>query len=200
MNDRPVSTDRDKPESLPDWTDRLSQSRIGLYFLSFAESTVMPIPLETLVAPLMIGHPRRSVVIAIVIWLGSLTGAALFYGIGYWLADPVVYPVLEWLNLAEGLKDMTARLDKDGLFWAVFLVSFLLAPLQLATLGAGVAQGNFLLFMLAVASSRGLRYGGLAVLALLLGRKIAALNIPTGRLVLVFGGVLFAGWAVLQLL
>ncbi|MEQ9490627.1 MAG: hypothetical protein RIM72_16720 [Alphaproteobacteria bacterium] len=184
----------------PDWTDRLSQSRIGLCFLSFAESTVVPVPLETIVAPLMIGHPRRSVVIAIVIWLGSLAGAALFYGLGFWLADPVVHPVLEWLDLGDGLKDMTARLDKDGLFWVVFLVSFLPAPLQLATLGAGVAQANFLVFLLAIAASRGLRYGGLAVLALLLGRKIAALNIPTGRLVLMLSGVLFAGWAALQLL
>lgn len=200
MTDRSDSTGRLEDKSVPGWTDRLSRSRIGLCLLSFAESTVVPVPLETLVVPLMIGHPKRSIVIAIVIWIGSLVGASLFYGLGYWLADPVVHPVLEWLNLAEGLNDMTARLDSEGLFWAVFLVSFLPAPMQLATLGAGIAQGNFFVFLLAIAVSRGLRYGGLALLALLLGRKIAALNIPTGRLVLVLAGVLFAGWAVMQML
>ena len=116
------------------------------------------------------------------------------------MADPVVFPVLEWLNLADGLENMTARLDSEGLFLAVFLVSFLPAPMQLATLGAGIAEGNFLVFMLAIAASRGLRYGGLAVLALFLGRKLARLKIRPGRLVLVLSGVLFAGWAVLQLL
>ena len=200
MKNRSDSDKSAEDTDLPDWTEPLAQSRFGLCFLSAAESTLVPVPLETIVIPLMVGHPRRALAIALVIWLGSLAGAALFYGLGFWLADPVVFPVLEWLNLADGLENMTARLDSEGLFLAVFLVSFLPAPMQLATLGAGIAEGNFLVFMLAIAASRGLRYGGLAVLALFLGRKLARLKIRPGRLVLVLSGVLFAGWAVLQLL
>lgn len=181
------------------WTDRLARHRTGLAAMSFAESTVVPIPLETVVAPLMVGQHRHATTIAASIWIGCLMGAALFYGVGLWLADPVVRPVLDWLGLLDGFNDMSENLDSDSLFWTVFLVSFSPAPMQFATLGAGTVQGNFLVFLGAIAASRGLRYFGLAVLAKLFGPRIAELNIPTGRLVLGFAAVALAIWGGMQL-
>lgn len=61
------------------WIDRLSRHRTGLAAISAAESTVVPIPLETVIAPLMVGHPRRALGIALWVWLGCLAGASLFY-------------------------------------------------------------------------------------------------------------------------
>lgn len=168
-----------------DWTERLARHRSGLAALSFAESTVVPIPLETIVAPLMVGHHRHSTTIALSIWLGCLVGAALFYLVGLWLFDPVVRPVLDWLGLLEDFEVMTRDLEGSGFFWTVFLVSFSPAPMQLATLGAGSIQGSLPLFLAAIAASRGIRYFGLAVLAHLFGPRIAALDIPTGRIVLI---------------
>jgi membrane protein YqaA with SNARE-associated domain len=167
------------------WTRRLARHRRGLAALSFAESTVVPIPLETLVAPLMVGHHRHAMTIALSIWLGCLPGAALFYGLGLWLLDPVVRPGLEWLGLAEDFAAMAADLEGRGFFWTVFLVSFSPAPMQLATLGAGAAQGDFALFLAAIAASRGLRYFGLAILAQIFGARIARLGLPTGRIMLI---------------
>lgn len=54
----------------------------------------MPIPLKTIVAPLMVGHHRRAVTITAAIWLPP---AALPPGL--WLAEPVVIRALEWLGL-----------------------------------------------------------------------------------------------------
>ena len=82
----------------PDLLHRLARHRAGLAAASFAESTVVPLPLETVVLPLMVGHPRRALTIALAIWLGCLAGAALFYGLGFWLADPVVRPALAMLR------------------------------------------------------------------------------------------------------
>ncbi|OAN79419.1 hypothetical protein A8B78_11840 [Jannaschia sp. EhC01] len=138
----------------------------------------------------MVGHHRRSVIIALAVWVGCLVGASLFYVIGLWLADPVVRPVLEWLGLLESFNEMANDLEGSGLFWTVFLVSFSPAPMQLATLGAGTVQGNFFVFLAAIAASRGIRYLGLALLARLFGPKIAELNIPAGRLIL---GVVVVG-------
>jgi membrane protein YqaA with SNARE-associated domain len=181
-----------------DWTDRLARHRTGLAALSFAESTVVPIPLETVVAPLMVCQHRHSVTIATAIWLGCLAGATLFYFVGLWLADPVVIPALEALGLKDDFDDMTSDLSGGGLFLTVFLVSFSPAPMQLATLGTGVVGGNFLTFIGAIALSRGLRYFGLALLARLFGPKVAELNLPTGKLVFGIAAVLLAGWAILQ--
>lgn len=189
----------DKPDN-GNWTYRLARHRTGLGALSFAESTVVPIPLEAVVVPLMIGHPKRSLSIAVTIWLGCLVGASLFYFVGLWLRDPVVLPVIEWLGLSRSFADMTGNLDGSGLFWTVFLVSFSPAPMQLATLGTGAVGGNFVVFLAAIAASRGLRYFGMAILTQLLGERIARLNIPKRKLVPIMVVVLLGGWAILQFL
>ncbi|MFX0546030.1 YqaA family protein [Roseovarius sp. S1116L3] len=183
----------------PSWTNRLSNSKVGLALLSFAESTVLPIPLEAIVVPLMVGHPRRALRIALIIWLGCLAGASLFYFVGYLLADPVVIPVLQMLGLDESFDEMAQRLSGDGLFWSVFLVSLLPAPLQLATLGAGTIGGNFLVFFGAILLSRGLRYFGMAILAQFVGERIAQWNIPKRYLVPGLGAVLLVIWGIAQL-
>jgi membrane protein YqaA with SNARE-associated domain len=180
------------------WTTRLARHRSGLAAISFAESTVVPIPLETVVAPLMVGHHRHATTIATAIWLGCIAGAALFYWFGFWLAEPVVQPVLDWLGLREDFETMTRDLDEEGLFWTVFLVSFSPAPMQLATLGAGTVQGSFPVFLAAIAASRGLRYYGLAVLALIFGPRIAELDIPKGRVIAALFAVLAGAWALIQ--
>jgi len=182
------------------WTARLARHRTGLALLSFAESTLVPIPLETVVAPLMVGHPRRAITIALAIWVGCLIGAAMSYGVAYWLADPVVMPILQAIGLEQGFQQTITRMQGGNLFWTVFLVSFLPVPMQLATLGAGVAQSNFLVFMLAIAASRALRYFGLAILAQFLGERIAQFDLPTGKLVLIVFGILILSWGAWQLL
>ncbi|MDG4650511.1 hypothetical protein P6F26_18865 [Roseibacterium sp. SDUM158017] len=182
------------------WTSRLARHRSGLAALSFAESTVVPIPLETVVAPLMVGHHRQATAIAVSIWVGCLIGASLFYAVGLWLADPVVLPILRWLGLLEDFRRMSRDLDADGLFWTVFLVSFSPAPMQLATLGAGTVGGNFAVFLAAIAASRGARYFGLAVLANVFGPRIAAFDLPKGGVVLATFGVLVAIWLGMRLL
>lgn len=182
-----------------DWMTRLSRHRTGLAALSFGESTVVPVPLEALVVPLMVGHPKRALTIATAIWIGCLVGASLFFFLALWLADPVVMPALDSLGLNDEFDRMRERLDAEGLFWTVFLVSLLPAPMQFATLGAGAAGGNFLVFFAAIALSRGLRYFGLAILAQLIGERISDWDIPKRYLVPGMMLVLVAIWGVMQL-
>lgn len=178
------------------WSRRLARHRTGLAALSFAESTVVPIPLETLVVPLMIGHPTRSITIATAIWIGCLVGALTLYAVGYWLSEPVVMPLIEALGLSEEFDSMAQRLQGDSLFWTVFIVSFSPVPMQIATLGAGTIGGNIVVTFAAIALSRALRYYGLAIISQFVGARIAQFNIPTGKLVLAIAAVMVAGWAI----
>ncbi len=195
----PDSADRSVPTG-EEWTSRLSRNKRGLAALSFAESTVVPIPLETIVVPLMVGHPRRALRIALAIWLGCIVGATLFYGVSFLLADPVVHPVLNAIGLEDDFRKISQDLSGEGFFWTIFLVSFSPVPMQLATLGAGTVGGNPVVFIAAIALSRGLRYFGLAILAQLVGERIAHLDIPKRWLVLGLGVLLVVGWGVMQLL
>ncbi|MFO7806343.1 MAG: hypothetical protein R6V30_11825 [Paracoccaceae bacterium] len=197
----PDTTDpaTDADDGFEGWTARLARHRTGLAAISFAESTVVPVPLEMLVAPLMIGHPKRSLTIALAILIGCLMGASLFYFVGLWLRDPVVLPAIEWLGLTQDFRGMTEDLEGRGLFWTVFLVSFSPAPMQLATLSAGAIGGNFLVFFSAIAASRGIRYFGLAILSQLIGDRITKLDIPKRKLLPAVAAVLLLGWGAYRL-
>ncbi|RED12983.1 YqaA family protein [Pontivivens insulae] len=182
------------------WTRHLTDEGTGrrkLALASFLESTIVPIPLEILVAPLMVANPKRAWSIAVVIWLGCLVGATLFYALGALLYEPFIAPLLTWLGLAEALAGMEARLSERGAFVALFLVSVTPVPFQIATLGAGAFGVNFFIFIAAIASSRGLRYFGLALLARLLGDRLTeALSKPLWKVSAAIGGlaVLWAAW------
>lgn len=157
------------------WAEHLTDEGAGrakLALASFLESTVVPIPLEILVAPLMVARPKSSLRVAWAIWLGCLAGAALFYLVALLLYGPVVAPALEAVGWTGALEQLRERLGEQGVFAAVFLISLTPVPFQVATLGAGASGANFAVFMAAVALSRGIRYFGLAALAWWLGPQI----------------------------
>ncbi|MGM0584919.1 MAG: YqaA family protein [Pseudomonadota bacterium] len=174
---------------------RLVNERAGrgaMFAASFLESTILPIPLETVAAPLMAAHPRRAAAVATTILLGCLAGALVFYLAARAAFDPVVAPALAWLGLQESFETMRGRLDREGLFWAVFLISLTPAPFQLATLGAGAAGGSVWVFLAAVGTSRAIRYYGLALLAARFGPGITRALGGPGR-VLIWGAAALLG-------
>lgn len=123
----------------------------------------------------------------------------LFYFVGMWLREPVVLQALEWLSLTDLFADLSRELEGGELFGTVFLVSFSPAPMQLATLGAGAVGGNFVVFLSAIVTRRGLRYVGLAILAQLFGRRIERLDVPKRTLVPVLLDVATLGWILMQI-
>ncbi|RFC66426.1 DedA family protein [Fulvimarina endophytica] len=183
------------------FTERVSSAlvreragKMRLAAASFLESTVVPIPLEVLVVPLMTAHPKRAFSIANAIFAGCLLGAFVFYWFGRVLFDPVVAPALDYLNLMDAYRSAEAQLAGENLFWAVFLVSVSPVPFQLATLSAGALGGDIVTFMLAVAASRAIRYYGLALLAATFGERIMALVGGRAPLMVGFVLLLLAGW------
>ncbi|MEN3793218.1 VTT domain-containing protein [Fulvimarina sp. MAC3] len=183
------------------FTERVSNAlvreragKLRLTAASFLESTVVPIPLEVLVIPLMTAHPKRAVSIAHAILAGCLVGAFLFYWLGRVLFDPVVVPALDGLGLMETYRTAEAQLAGKDLFWAIFLVSLSPVPFQLATLSAGTLGANPLTFILAVAASRAIRYYGLALLAAIFGDRILALAGGKRQLMIGLVLLLLTGW------
>lgn len=163
--------------SVPDWITRLAESRVGLAVLSAAESTVLPIPLEAVLIPLMVGRPSHALRIGLWALLGCLVGSFLLYGAGL-LAQPLVDPVLQWLGLTEAFEEMQTRLTGGNLFVTVVIIAVSPAPVQLASLGAGVVGANPLVFLAGVGVSRALRYLGLGLLAKWLGPRLQEIDLP----------------------
>jgi len=61
----------------------------GITFASFLESTIVPIPLEAVLIPLMQSRREKIWLIALMATLGCLIGALFGYALGYYLFDIV---------------------------------------------------------------------------------------------------------------
>lgn len=159
------------------WLDRLAASRHDLTLigvLSFMEALIIPIPLELVLIPYMIKEHGRVWQIASAALLGCLVGALVGYGIGLTLFESLGRWLLEVLHYTDQFETFRQRFQEDG-FWAIVMVGVVPIPFQVAMLVAGASAYPVLLFLVASAIARGIRYYGLAVLVALVGDRAKAL-------------------------
>lgn len=184
------------------WLDRLAASRHDLTLigaLSFMEALIIPIPLELVLIPYMIKEHARAWPIATAALVGCLVGALVGYGIGLTLFETVGRWLLEALNYTEQFGVFQQRFQQDG-FWAIVMVGVVPIPFQVAMLVAGAASYPILLFLLASAIARGIRYYGLALLVALVGDRAKAVwekhSKPVGAVLLVLALLVIAYYVV----
>lgn len=135
----------------------------GVAVASFLESLILPIPLETLLIPLMQARRDKLIAIAMAALIGCLVGATLGYTIGLFIFESVGNHLIAWLWTMEQYHQVEQQMQLNG-FWFVLSVGITPVPFQLAMLAAGAMSYAFLLFLLATLLARGLRYFGLAIL------------------------------------
>ncbi|RCK52303.1 membrane protein [Thalassospira profundimaris] len=140
----------------------------GVATASFLETTIIPIPVEIIVAPLMAVSQKRGLKIATATLIGSVLGAVMLYFLSLWVFDDVVNPFLDWTQGHEEFDQLKQRFHEGG-FWLVFIISVTPAPMQLAALAAGATDYSFWMFFTAIFLSRAIRYYGLFAIVHLLG-------------------------------
>lgn len=140
----------------------------GIGVASFLESTVVPIPLEAMLLPLMQKRREKLWLIATVTTLGCMVGALVGYAIGYFLFDALRDIIMQYVTTEQKFEQFQNTMDKQG-FWFVFSTGITPVPLQIAMLAAGVSKYSLWLYMVAVTTSRIIRYFGLALLVYYVG-------------------------------
>jgi len=146
----------------------------GITVASFLETTIIPIPIEILIAPIMAASRRRGAIVATVTLAGSVAGAVFLYLVAYGLSDEFVRPLVELSGGQQEFQKVEQQF-RDGGFWVVFAISIAPVPMQLAAIAAGATAYPFWLFLIAIGISRALRYYGLWLLVLGFGVGIARL-------------------------
>ncbi|MBN1141502.1 MAG: DedA family protein [Deltaproteobacteria bacterium] len=147
---------------LYDWVLHWASTPYGvpaLFLLAFAESSFFPIPPDVLLIALALGMPLRSYYFAAVTSLGSVLGGVLGYVIGLWvwgLAAALFFAYIPGFTPAQ--FQQVQQLFAEYNFWVVFVAGFTPIPYKIFTIGAGVFQVNFPLFLLASVVSRSLRF------------------------------------------
>ncbi|MDT8387807.1 MAG: VTT domain-containing protein [Thiogranum sp.] len=146
----------------------------GLFVASFAESTVVPIPLETLLIPAMQANRERLWLLAGAALGGCLLGALLGYAIGYALFDAIGEQLIALFGNPEQFQRALAKIRENG-FLFVLSVGLIPIPFQIAMLAAGASHYSLSGYILATLLSRGIRYYGLAALVWKFGDRTQAL-------------------------
>ena len=151
-------------KALYDWVMRLAQhprARVWLGAVSFAESSVFPIPPDAMLVPMALARPDQAYRLATICTVASVLGGVLGYVIGYYLFEAVAMPVLT----AYGHADALTRFEEWFQRWgaAVILVKGLTPiPYKIVTIAAGAAKMDFAIFLATSLVTRAARFFFLA--------------------------------------
>lgn len=137
---------------------------------SFLESTIVPIPLEAVLVPLMQARREKLWAIALMATLGCIVGALFGYALGYYLFDVVGDWVINTFSSPEQFENVRQQMQDQG-FWFVMTLGIIPIPFQIAMLAAGATKYSLLLFLIASAIARSIRYFGLAIVVYYAGNQ-----------------------------
>ncbi len=158
---------------LYEWVLQLSAHRrapVWLAGLSVAESSFFPIPVDVMLAPMVMARPERAIPLAALTTIASVVGGVIGFFIGLWLLDAVM-PLIVDHGYLGAYQTAHAWFASWG-FWAVFLAGFTPIPYKVFTIAAGAA-GMFLpVFVAASLVGRGGRFFLVALLVRWGGPKI----------------------------
>ena len=151
---------------------------LALFLFAFAESSFFPIPPDVLLIALCLGAVSRSFRFAAICLAGSIIGAVVGYGIGYFLWQDTAgnYTALaEWFYAHVFSKEAFLRVKSlydEYNFWVVFTAGFTPLPYKVFTISGGLFHIDIVMFLIASVISRGLRFFLIAALIWKFGAPI----------------------------
>ncbi|MGX1100760.1 YqaA family protein [Amorphus sp. MBR-141] len=160
--------------------------------VSFAESSVFPIPPDALLIPMVIARRSKWAWFALICTVASVIGGAFGYLIGYAAFETIAQPILAFYGYAHKFEDFAARYNDYGA-WIVFIAGLTPFPYKVITIASGATGLDFAVFMVASVLSRGLRFFVVSGLLYLFGPPIKAFIEKRLGLVFTVGVVLLVG-------
>ncbi|MEL6747284.1 MAG: YqaA family protein [Pseudomonadota bacterium] len=160
--------------ALYDWVLSLAGHRRATWALggvSFAESSVFPIPPDLLLIPMVIAKRHRAWWLAFVCTVTSVLGGLAGYAIGAFFYDTIGQPVLAAYGKDAKFAEFATWFNTYG-SWAVFVAGVTPFPYKVITIASGVASLDLVVFTIASIASRGLRFFAVAGLLYFFGPSI----------------------------
>lgn len=142
--------------------------------VSFAESSVFPIPPDVLLIPMVLAERAKAWFLASLTTLTSVAGGLLGYVIGFFLFDLIGSPLLEFYGYTQAFQDFAGRYNEYGA-WIVFTAGLTPLPFKVVTIASGATNLSIWVFILASLVARGLRFFAVAGLLYWFGPPIRIL-------------------------
>lgn len=189
--------------TLYDRTLALAETRFALLALalvSFAESSVFPIPPDILMIPMILAAPNRAWLIAGVCTLASVLGGGFGYWIGAQVFETIGRPVLDFYGKADKFDIFAESFNANGSL-AVLIAGVTPFPYKVVTIASGATGLDFWVFMGSSLVARGLRFFIVAALLWKFGVPIRGfIERRFGLMTILFFVLLLGGFAVLRYL
>jgi membrane protein YqaA with SNARE-associated domain len=159
---------------LYDWTMRQASgphAGRGLFWVSFIESSVFPIPPDVMLVPMILANRLKAWWYAWVATIGSVIGGVAGYAIGYFLFEAIGEPVMRFYGYTGKFDQVTDWFNEWGV-WILIIKGMTPFPYKVLTILAGVAHMNLLEFILASIIARAMRFYLVAALLYRYGEPI----------------------------
>ena len=128
-----------------------------LAVLSFAESSVFPIPPDVLLAPMVLAQPNKAWRYALLTTVASVLGGCLGYVLGVFLFSTLGAAIIEFYHAEEEFLITQQWFAQYGI-WVVVIAGFTPLPYKLFTISAGLLSMALLPFVVASIVGRGARF------------------------------------------
>ncbi len=143
----------------------------GLAGVSFAESSVFPIPPDVMLIPMVLADRTSAWRNALICTLASVAGAILGYAIGVFLWESVGAPIIAFYGAEAAFEKFTSFYDIWGV-WIVLAAAISFLPFKVATIASGLTGLSLIPFIIASLIGRAIRFYAVAGLVYYFGPQI----------------------------
>ncbi|GAA0322270.1 YqaA family protein [Bacillus carboniphilus] len=156
---------------------------IGLFIVSFLESSFFPIPPDVFLLPIAIANPSNAWFLALIVTVGSVLGAIL----GWWIGKKLGRPILLKFISEEKIQKVEGYFQKYGSM-AILVAGFTPIPYKVFTIFSGVTNMKIRVLVFWSIIGRGIRFFLEAALVVTLGAKAMPFIEENFTLITIIGG------------
>jgi len=133
-------------------------ARTLLYFISFIEAIFFPIPVDPLLAILVLNNKQKYIELTIFCTLASVIGGLVGWLLGYVIGEEIeeLLTIIPWIKDGS-FNNVKIAFDEHGIL-IIFLGAFTPLPFKIISVTSGVFHINIISFFVMSLIGRGLRF------------------------------------------
>ena len=152
---------------------RSPRAPLALGAVSFAESSVFPIPPDIMLVPMVMADRSKAWRYAALATIASVLGGILGYFIGYWLYDSLGQWLIRLYGYGDKIEDFRKLYQEWG-HWIILIKGVTPIPYKIVTIASGLAAYDFYWFAALSLVTRGGRFYLVSGLIYFFGEPIQA--------------------------
>jgi membrane protein YqaA with SNARE-associated domain len=190
---------KSRNEKIRDWFYENADSRLSHIVLSvvaFTDGFISPLPPDPFLGLMAALKPARWVYFTLLTLFWSVLGGVAGYLIGFALYETIGEYLISIYNSELSLQNIS-EVFQDNTFIAIFIAALTPIPYQIFTVLGGVFKINFISFLLASITGRGIRYFAVAIIMKIAGEKFGNQILKYLNWLLLIGGLVIISYIIL---